>query len=70
MLVGFSLGIFYGFDGWRGSTDEIEFKESPRVKNLIWILTAALASVIGDGARWESLTSIAQKNMSSDASIR
>jgi hypothetical protein len=47
-LVGLAFGIFYGFDGWRGSADDIEIKDSPRVKNLIWILTVALAAVIGD----------------------
>lgn len=48
LLVGLAFGIFYGFDGWRGSADEIEFKDSPRIKNLIWLLTAALAAIIGD----------------------
>jgi hypothetical protein len=48
MLVGMALGIFYGFDGWRGSADEVDLKDSPRVRNLIWILTAALTTIIGD----------------------
>jgi len=48
MLVGFALGVFYGFDGWRGSTEEIELKDSARAKNLVWVLTGAFATIIGD----------------------
>jgi hypothetical protein len=48
MLVGLALGVFYGFDGWRGSTEEIELKDSARVKNLVWVLTGAFATIIGD----------------------
>jgi hypothetical protein len=45
MLVGLALGIFYGFDGWRGNTAEIEqLQDSPRVKNLIWILGAGVTA--------------------------
>ena len=48
MLVGLALGVFYGFDGWRGSTEEIEFKDSARAKNLVWVLTGAFTAIIGD----------------------
>jgi hypothetical protein len=49
MLVGLALGIFYGFDGWRGNTAEIEqLQDSPRVKNLIWILGAGVTAFFGD----------------------
>lgn len=47
-LVGFSLGIFYGFDGWRGDTAALAFQDSPRVKNLLWILGPAVAAFFGD----------------------
>ena len=47
-LAGLALGIFYGFDGWRGSTKDLEFKDSPRVKNLLWVLGGAFTAVIGD----------------------
>jgi len=48
ILLGLALGIFYGFDGWRGSTEEIELKDSPRAKNFLWILTGALTTIVGD----------------------
>src|ERR1700691_235628 len=47
-LAGLGLGIFYGFDGWRGSTEDLELKDSPRVKNLLWILGGAFSAIIGD----------------------
>jgi hypothetical protein len=47
-LVGLSIGGFYGFDGWLGTTKELDFKESPRVQNLVWAATGALVLVIGD----------------------
>lgn len=47
-LVGLALGIFYGIDGWRGSTDELDLKDSPRVKNLLWVLGGAFSAIIGD----------------------
>jgi hypothetical protein len=48
ILLGLALGIFYGFDGWRGSTEELELSQSPRVKNLLWVLTGALTTIVGD----------------------
>ncbi len=48
IIVGFALGIFYGFDGWRGSTADLDFKDSPRVKNLIWVLGGAVVAFLGD----------------------
>ncbi len=47
-LLGIILGTFYGFDGWRGSPQETDISESPRVRGLIWVLTVALTTVIGD----------------------
>lgn len=47
-LVGLALGIFYGFDGWRGDTADLEFQNSPRVKNLLWILGGGFVAFFGD----------------------
>ena len=47
-LVGLCVGIFYGFDGWRGNTDEVELKNSPRIKNLLWVLGAGFAAFLSD----------------------
>jgi hypothetical protein len=48
LLLGVLLGAFYGFDGWRGSPQDTELSESPKVKGMIWVLTVALTTVIGD----------------------
>jgi hypothetical protein len=37
-LVGLCVGVFYGLDGWMGDTADVEFKDSPRVKNMLWVL--------------------------------
>jgi phosphoserine phosphatase len=47
-LVGLSIGIFYGFDGWRGDTADIAIQESPRIKNLIWVLGPGVTAFLGD----------------------
>lgn len=47
-LVGLGLGVFYGFDGWRGDTADVEFKDSPRVKNMLWVLGGGFTAFIGD----------------------
>jgi 2-hydroxy-3-keto-5-methylthiopentenyl-1-phosphate phosphatase len=47
-LVGLSIGIFYGFDGWRGDTKDIALKDSPRIKNMIWVLGPGVTAFIGD----------------------
>jgi HAD superfamily phosphoserine phosphatase-like hydrolase len=47
-LVGLCIGIFYGFDGWRGNAEELALQDSPRVKNLLWILGPGIAAFIGD----------------------
>jgi hypothetical protein len=47
-LVGVTIGIFYGFDGWRGNTSELDFQDSPRVKNLLYVLGAGFTAFIGD----------------------
>jgi len=48
LLLGVILGIFFGFDGWRGSPQETDLSDSPRVRGMIWVLTVALTTVIGD----------------------
>jgi hypothetical protein len=48
LICGVGMGIFYGFDGWRGSTKAVSLKESPRVKNFIYVCTVAFAGFIGD----------------------
>jgi phosphoserine phosphatase len=47
-LVGLCVGIFYGFDGWRGDTTDLSLQESPRVKNLIWVLGPGVVALVGD----------------------
>jgi len=47
-LFGLCVGVFYGFDGWRGDTAEVEFKDSPRMKNLLWVVGGGFATLIGD----------------------
>jgi hypothetical protein len=48
LLVGCAMGVFYGFDGWRGSLKDLELKDSPRVKNFIWVATVAFGTFIAD----------------------
>ena len=47
-VVGAILGVFYGFDGWRGSVKDVEFKNSPRVKNFLWVIGVGFATFIAD----------------------
>lgn len=47
-VIGIIIGIYYGFDGWRGDTAELPFQETPRVKNLIFILGGGFTAAIGD----------------------
>ncbi len=47
-LIGAMLGTFYGLDGWRGSVKDVEFKNSPRVKNFIWVIALAFGTFIAD----------------------
>jgi hypothetical protein len=46
-IIGLCFGIFYGFDGWRGDTADIALEQSPRVKNMIWVLGGGFASFTG-----------------------
>lgn len=46
--LGLAMGIFYGFDGWRGDTADIAIKDSPRLKNLIYVLGGGFAAFFGD----------------------
>ena len=47
-LIGTAIGVFYGFDGWRGDTASISFQDSPRVKNLLWVLGPGATAFLGD----------------------
>src|SRR4051794_24120999 len=47
-LIGTAIGVFYGFDGWRGDTTAISFQDSPRVKNLLWVLGPSATAFLGD----------------------
>lgn len=47
-LCGSSMGVFYGFEGWRGSVKNISIKDSPRFKNMVWVLGAGAAAFITD----------------------
>jgi hypothetical protein len=47
-LVGLAVGIFYGFDGWSGDTENVPFQDSKRVKNLIWVLGPGVVAFFGD----------------------
>lgn len=47
-LFGLCVGVFYGFDGWRGDTADVEFKDSPRMKNLLWVVGGGFTTLIGD----------------------
>lgn len=48
VLVGLAIGVFYGFDGWRGNTAGGDLKDSPRIKNLLWVLGPGVVSFFGD----------------------
>ena len=48
ILLGLAIGVFYGFDGWRGDTDALPFQDSPRVKNLLWLFGPGVAAFFGD----------------------
>jgi hypothetical protein len=48
VLGGCAMGIFYGFDGWRGSIKDLGLRNSPRVKNLLWVLGAGAGIFIAD----------------------
>jgi|GEM_PF-3375892 len=47
-LLGALMGIFYGFDGWRGTVKDIDFKQSPRVRNFIWVVGAGFLTFVAD----------------------
>jgi hypothetical protein len=55
-LLGFILGLLYGLDGWRGAPTEGELKESPRVKNLIWLLGVAFVTSSAISMHWREKT--------------
>ena len=48
LVLGCAIGVFYGFDGWRGSLENVELKDSPRVKNFIWAVVTAFGIFIAD----------------------
>jgi len=37
-LLGFAVGVIYGLDGWRGSSDNLSFFRQPRIRNLSWVI--------------------------------
>jgi hypothetical protein len=47
-LAGFTLGILYALDGWRSDTADLDLKDSPRVKNLLWVMGGGFIALIGD----------------------
>ena len=47
-LIGGAIGIFYGLDGWRADTADVPLQDSPRVKNLIWVLGPGVVAFLGD----------------------
>ena len=48
LLIGCAMGFFYAFDGWRGSLEDVDLKDSPRVKNFVWVVTVAFGTFIAD----------------------
>src|SRR5712691_4379675 len=48
LLLGGLMGIFYGFDGWRGTVKEVEFRKSPRVRNFLWVVGAGFLTFVAD----------------------
>jgi hypothetical protein len=51
LLAGIAMGLFYGFDGWKGSTKNLPLKNSPRVKSFLWAIGAAFFVFIADVKR-------------------
>lgn len=47
-VVGGIIGILFGFDGWTGSGKNVDFRRSPRVKNLIYAIVGFFAVLISD----------------------
>lgn len=47
LTFGIIMGIFYGFDGWRGSKTG-ELKDSPRLKQFRWVAIGGFLALIGD----------------------
>ena len=45
---GLMLGGFYGLDGWRGSLKEVDLKNSPRVKNFLWLMGGGATAFVAD----------------------
>ena len=46
LLIGALFGAVFVLDGWRGSVTTKDFKSSPRVKALIWVVGGLLAATI------------------------
>jgi hypothetical protein len=46
--VGFAMGVFYGLDGWNGSKKIVQFKDSARAKNLLWVAGGAFMAIFAD----------------------
>jgi hypothetical protein len=48
LLLGGVMGIFYGFDGWRGTEKDVEFRKSRRVRNFLWVVGAGFLTFVAD----------------------
>ncbi len=48
LVIGLAVGIFYGFDGWRGSLEKVELKDSPRFRNFRYAAAVAVTTFIAD----------------------
>lgn len=46
-LIGAFVGIAYALDGWRGSSKDVLFWKSPRVKNFLWVVGTAFSTFLG-----------------------
>jgi hypothetical protein len=47
-LLGSAMGVFYGFDGWRGTVKDVDFWKSPRAKNFLWVAGGGFLTFITD----------------------
>lgn len=45
-IFGLLIGTFYGFDGWKGSTKDKTFRNSPRYKNFLVVIGGAFSTLL------------------------
>src|ERR1700731_3673767 len=48
IVVGLAMGVFYALDGWNGSKKIIQFKDSARARNLLWVAGGAFMAIFAD----------------------